>query len=259
MSSLPNFSHASEHDDIFSMDDVARQLPAAKEKRKPFIIGVAGGTASGKTTVCEKIIEQLRDKRATIISQDCFYRGLTPDQIESVASYNFDHPNAFDFDLMISTLKQLCEDGGTVTIPVYDFKTHQRSTTAFTKISGAEVIIFEGILAFHSPELNAMYDMKLFVDTDDDTRLIRRIRRDTADRGRDLMGVLAQYERFVKPAYDQYIHSSKKYADIIIPRGGDNVVAIDMLVKHIKGMLEERASPRSGQSRPLYLSAARFK
>eukprot|EP00698_Gefionella_okellyi_P017641 TRINITY_DN5194_c0_g1_i1.p1 TRINITY_DN5194_c0_g1~~TRINITY_DN5194_c0_g1_i1.p1 ORF type:complete len:254 (-),score=62.11 TRINITY_DN5194_c0_g1_i1:244-1005(-) len=233
MSSLPSRFDESQ----FSMDE-----DAPRAARPAFIIGVCGGTASGKTTVCSKIIEQLKSKRATIISQDSFYRPLMPEQREAAlkSDFDFDHPDAFDFGLMLEVLQSLRENPALpVTIPVYDFKTHQRSSTQSVRVKGVDVVIFEGIMAFHNEKLRDVFDMKLFVDTDDDLRLMRRLRRDIAERGRDVTGVLQQYERFVKPAFDNFISPAKKFADLIIPRGGDNVVAIDLIVKHIQARLDE--------------------
>lgn len=211
------------------------------KRKKPFIIGVAGGTASGKTTVCRKIVQALENRRVVVISQDSFYKPLTEEAIEHVRAhnYNFDHPEAFDNVLLSETLIQL-NAGKAACIPHYDFKTHAR-TNETTQLYGADVIILEGILVFYDKESRDQMDMKVFVDTDADSRLARRIRRDINERGRDLSSVLAQYERFVKPSFDDYVTPTKKYADIIIPRGGDNEVAIDLLVQHIKLKLAETA------------------
>jgi uridine kinase len=213
-------------------------------KPEPFIIGVCGGSASGKTTVCAQIVKALANKRVVVISQDSFYRPLTKEEKElaNKSDYNFDHPDAFDYELLEKTMKDL-KQGKNVKIPVYDFKTHSRLDKEVEYVFGADVIILEGILLFNSKELREMMDMKIYVDTDADTRLVRRIRRDILERGRDLESILAQYERFVKPSYDDYISPTKKYADIIIPRGGANTVAIDLLVQHIKSKLAERGTP----------------
>jgi len=203
--------------------------------REPFLIGVTGGTASGKTTVCEQIIHALSDQRVVLISQDSFYFSLTPEQQANVKSYNFDHPNAFDWGAVKETLEAL-RRGQLCHIPVYDYTTHQRS--AETRIiESADVVIVEGIMVFHSPAVRELLNMKIFVDTDDDTRLSRRIRRDTVSRGRDVTGVLEQYEKFVKPMFDQFIAPTKIFADVILPRGGDNMVAVDLIVQHIRSKL----------------------
>ncbi|KAF0974452.1 hypothetical protein FDP41_006484 [Naegleria fowleri] len=201
--------------------------------KQPFIIGVCGGSASGKTTVCREIVKSLSDKRVAVISQDSFYRNLTDEERELAKNnvYDFDHPDAFDYDAFEESTREL-KAGNPVDIPVYDFKTHSR-TSQTERVEGADVIIIEGILIFFTKEMRELMDMKIFVDTDADVRLARRIRRDTKERGRDLEGILLQYERFVKPSFDDYIMPTKKYADIIIPRGGANTVAIDLLVQHI--------------------------
>ncbi|KAF2358466.1 Uridine kinase-like [Trinorchestia longiramus] len=185
---------------------------------EPFVIGVCGGSASGKTTVARKIIEELDVHWVTLLSLDSFYKILTPKQHEEAErnEYNFDHPDAFDFELVIKTLKRL-KEGKKVEVPIYNFLTHRRESKTKT-MYGANVIIFEGILAFYSPELVKLLDMKVFVETDSDERLVRRLTRDITSRGRDLDGVLKQYFKFVKPAFDYYIAPSMVHADIIVPR-----------------------------------------
>ncbi|GMS96189.1 hypothetical protein PENTCL1PPCAC_18364 [Pristionchus entomophagus] len=208
--------------------------------KKPFVIGICGGSASGKTTVAEAIIERLEVPWVTILSMDSFYKVLNTEQKKSAhdSNFNFDHPDAFDFDLLKDVLARL-KEGKSVEVPVYDFSTHSRSSNAKT-MYGADVLIFEGILAFHREDINEMMDMKVFVDTDADTRLARRLARDISERGRDTKGVLDQYLRFVKPAFDTFIAPGTKVADIIVPRGGDNLVAIDLIVKRVKTELSSR-------------------
>mmetsp|Transcript_29279 Transcript_29279/g.50092 ORF Transcript_29279/g.50092 Transcript_29279/m.50092 type:complete len:212 (+) Transcript_29279:10-645(+) len=201
-----------------------------------FLIGVVGGTASGKTSVCKGIMKALGDRRVCILSLDSFYKPLTQAQRDDIANYDFDHPDAFDWDLLESTLKKI-KRREPVDIPSYNFVTHSRDKECST-ISDYDVILFEGILAFVHESHRAMMDMKLFVDTDADLRLARRVLRDIAERGRDLEGILSQYERTVKPAFDKFVLPTKKYADVIIPRGAENVIAIDLIVKHIKQKLE---------------------
>jgi len=219
---------------------------AAREKQPPFILGVAGGTASGKTSVCDMIISSLKDRRVALVSQDSFYLPLTAEQKETVAEYNFDHPDAFDWALLHQTINALRNQnalGKPIEIPLYDFVTHSRLQETQT-IYGADIIILEGILVFYPAELRQLFDMKIFVDADADTRLARRVIRDINHRGRDVMGVLRQYEKFVKPSFDEYINPTKKYADVIIPRGADNTVAIDLIVQHIRTKLNERDPPK---------------
>ena len=150
--------------------------------------------------------------------------------------YNFDHPDAFDTDQLLECMGKL-KSGQSVNIPIYDFKNHRRCSESFRKVNVSDVIILEGILVFHDQRVRDLMDMKIFVDTDADIRLARRIRRDTVERGRDVLSVLEQYGRFVKPAFDDFILPSKKYADVIIPRGGDNHVAIDLIAQHIRTKL----------------------
>ncbi|KAI3828375.1 hypothetical protein L1987_02476 [Smallanthus sonchifolius] len=202
--------------------------------KQPFIIGVAGGAASGKTTVCDMIIEQLHDQRVVLVNQDSFYHSLTTEELTRVHEYNFDHPDAFDNEKLLLAVVML-KQGKTVDIPKYDFRSYKNVVSR--RVNPSDVIILEGILIFHDPRVRAMMNMKIFVDTDADVRLARRIRRDTGEKGRDIGMVLDQYSKFVKPAFDDFILPTKKYADIIIPRGGDNHVAIDLIVQHIRTKL----------------------
>ncbi|XP_054621486.1 uridine-cytidine kinase 2-B [Dunckerocampus dactyliophorus] len=219
--------------------------------RQPFLIGVSGGTASGKSSVCEKIMELLgqnkidhHQRQVAILSQDSFYKVLTPDQKAKAlkGQYNFDHPDAFDNELIMQTLRQILQ-GKTVQIPVYDFVTHSRKDE-FITVYPADVVLFEGILMFYSQEIRDLFQMKLFVDTDPDTRLSRRVLRDIGERGRELEQVLAQYITFVKPAFEEFCLPTKKYADVIIPRGADNLVAINLIVQHIQDILNGGLSKR---------------
>ncbi|XP_063700015.1 uridine-cytidine kinase-like 1 isoform X1 [Culicoides brevitarsis] len=207
---------------------------------EPFVIGICGGSASGKTTVAQKIIESLDVPWVTLLSMDCFYKILNEKQHEMAVrnEYNFDHPDAFDIELMADVLRKL-KEGRKVEVPIYNFVTHSREPQTKT-MYGANVIIFEGILTFHSPEIVKMLDMKVFVDTDPDIRLARRLKRDITQRGRDLEGVLKQYSTMVKPAYSNYIAPTMAHADIIVPRGGENKVAIQLIVQHVHTQLTSR-------------------
>jgi len=219
------------------------------EVKKPFLIGVAGGTASGKSTVCKRIIEKLgqaevndQQRQVVSISQDSFYRELT-DEEKSRAQrgrFNFDHPDAFDENLMYTTMKDIL-DGKKVTINCYDYRTNSLSPNEQITIYPADVVLFEGILVFYFPAIRELFHMKLFVDTDSDTRLARRVPRDIKERGRDLDQVLNQYMLFVKPAFEEFCSPTKKFADVIIPRGADNTVAIDLIVHHINDILHPNA------------------
>ena len=204
--------------------------------REPFLIGVAGGTASGKTTVCDLIMQNLQEQRVVLIAQDSFYRPLTAYEHENVGAYNFDHPDAIDTKYLVEVLQKLMLRQS-VDIPVYDFVTHSRSDEKI-HIESGDVIIIEGILVLAMEEIRAMCHMKVFVDTDDDLRLARRLKRDTVDRGRSVDGVITQYTTFVKPMFDTFVSPSKKYADVIIPWAqGENTVAIDLIVQHIRTKL----------------------
>jgi len=207
---------------------------------EPFVIGVCGGSASGKTTVANKIISELGVPWVTLLSMDSFYKVLNEKQHEQAAKneYNFDNPDAFDFDLLFSTLQRL-KEMKKVEVPIYNFMTHRRESKTVS-MYGANVIIFEGILAFHMENIRNILDMKVFVETDSDVRLARRLKRDISNRGRDIHGVMQQYENHVKPAYDRYIAPTMSYADIIVPRGGENQVAINLIVQHVQTQLTSR-------------------
>ncbi|XP_059905565.1 uridine-cytidine kinase-like 1 isoform X2 [Gadus macrocephalus] len=209
------------------------------QSKEAFVIGLCGGSASGKTTVARKIIEALDVPWVVLLSMDSFYKVLSKDEQNLAAdnNYNFDHPDAFDFDLLTHTLRKL-KLGKSVKIPVYDFTTHGRQKEWKT-VYGASVVIFEGIMSFADKELLQLLDMKIFVDTDSDIRLVRRLRRDITERGRDIGGVIKQYNKYVKPAFDQYIEPTMRLADIVVPRGGGNMVAIDLIVQHVHSQLEE--------------------
>ena len=214
-------------------------LPATRigGYRETFVIGVAGGTASGKTTVCDKIIQELHDHRVVLISQDSYYRGLTEDEKKNVSAYNFDHPDAIDSMQLQNDIIAL-KQGKTIHVPVYDFKTHSRMQDEVRVVNPADVVIVEGILVLQFEKIRELLNMKIFVDTDDDVRLARRIQRDTQERGRDVSGVIKQYTTFVKPMFDAHVLPSKKFADIIIPWAkGNNYVAIDLIVQHIRSKL----------------------
>ena len=182
------------------------------------MIGVCGGSASGKTTVANKIISELGVPWVTLLSMDSFYKVLTEQQhqLAGLNEYNFDHPDAFDFELLLKTLLRL-KEMKKVEVPIYNFVTHRRESKTVS-MYGANVIIFEGILAFHMEEIRDTLDMKIFVETDSDVRLARRLKRDISLRGRDIHGVMQQYENHVKPAYDSYIAPTMQHADIIVPR-----------------------------------------
>ena len=249
---------------------------------------VAGATASGKSSVVDEIVRLLDHESVASVTQDCFYKNLSDEerQLAYDSSYNFDHPNAFDFDMTIDVLRQLRLGAHSVSVPTYDFRTHSRlPSSADRVITAPEIVIFEGILALHDERMRDLFDLKIFVDAgelrstrtsrvalqkrftarfpppplarklrkrnerpppraDADVRLARRIERDMKTRGRDLAGILEQYTRFVKPATESFVLPTKDYADLIVPRGVENTVAIDLIATHINEILIERSLRR---------------
>ncbi|WP_026655798.1 MULTISPECIES: uridine kinase [Butyrivibrio] len=198
------------------------------------IVGIAGGTASGKTTIVRKIKENFGDD-IVVINHDSYYKAHNDLSYEDRSKLNYDHPDSFDTQMMIEDVKKL-KNNEEVDIPVYDFSVHNRAD-ATVHIVPKNVIILEGILVLENKELRDLMDIKVFVDTDADERLMRRIRRDMAERARSIESILNQYADTVKPMHEQFIEPSKKYADIIIPRGGENLTGINILQQHIKSML----------------------
>ena len=191
------------------------------------ILGIAGGTGCGKTTVVEQIIDQIPDEEVGVISQDSYYNDLSHLDYEERTKINFDHPRAIDFELLIEHLTSL-KAGKTIDQPVYSFKEHNR-TDQFIQISPTKVVIVEGILIMTNPDVRSMFDIKIYVHADSDERLIRRLKRDINERGRDLDEVLNRYQNTLKPMHDQFIEPTKEYADIIIPNNKYNTVAIDIV------------------------------
>mmetsp|Transcript_18449 Transcript_18449/g.43136 ORF Transcript_18449/g.43136 Transcript_18449/m.43136 type:complete len:464 (-) Transcript_18449:121-1512(-) len=213
--------------------------PRVQRDLEPFFIGIAGGSASGKTTVCEEIVRSLAPQRVVILNLDDFYRDLTLEEMKTVGDFNFDVPDAFDIPSMVSCMDTL-RDRIPVEVPTYDFANNKRSEIT-RSVTPAEVVVVEGILVLHIREIRERCRMKIFVDTDDDVRLARRIRRDTGERGRNLEMVLAAYDRFVKPAFDQFVRPSRVEADVIIPFRVANPVAVDLITRHIQLKLSESA------------------
>ena len=202
----------------------------------PLVIGIAGGTGSGKTTVTNAILDRLDKSRVNVIQHDSYYRdlsahgGLTPDKV------NFDHPDSLETPLLIKHVRAL-KEGRTIDQPIYNFTTHRRMDSTL-RIDPREIIIIDGILIFVDKELRELMDIRIFVDTDADERLIRRIRRDILERGRSIESVMNQYTRTVKPMHLEFVEPSKHWADVIIPRGAENTVAIDMVVSKIAMLLK---------------------
>jgi uridine kinase len=205
------------------------------------IIGIAGGTGSGKTTVTQKILEHIDSARVAVIQHDAYYRDISTYGGIPPSDVNFDHPESLETDLLIRHVREL-RSGRSVDRPVYDFTTHRRLSST-ERIDPREIIIIDGILILADEHLRELMDIKLFVDADADERLIRRMRRDILERGRTVESVMDQYMKTVKPMHLQFVEPSKHWADIIIPRGADNTVAIDMVVARIRQMLGEVEVP----------------
>lgn len=204
---------------------------------KTTLIGIAGGSASGKTTVSKKVYEESVKYGSVIsIKMDDYYKDLSSLTVEERAQINFDHPNSFDIDLFISHLSDL-KNGKPINKPTYDFTIHNRLAET-ELISPANVVIVEGILIFAIPEIRNLFDIKLFVDTPDDIRFIRRLKRDVKKRGREVESVINQYLETVRPMHHSFVEPSKQYADIIVPEGGKNTVAVDFIVTKILQLLK---------------------
>lgn len=204
--------------------------------RHPLLIGVAGGSGSGKTTVAEEIVRRIGPDRLVSVHQDRYYRDLSHLDLEERARHNFDHPDAMEEELMVEHL-ELLRSGSAAPLPVYDFARHVRTD----RIEPAEprpVILVEGILILAAAAIRNLLDIKLFVDTDPDVRLIRRIRRDLAERGRTVESVTGQWMETVRPMHLEFVEPSKRWADLIIPEGGFNTVALDLVISRIEDILK---------------------
>ena len=201
------------------------------------IIGIAGGSGSGKTTVVKTIIEKLKKEKVRVIPQDSYYKDSSDLTDEEKRVHNFDHPDSIDWDLLTEQLKEL-KEGHTIEQPVYSYISCSRSKTEKVIVEPADVIIVEGILILANKELRDQLDIKIFVDADDDDRLMRVISRDIKERGKDVNWVMERYQRTVKPMYLQFIEPSKRYADVIIPQGGHNKVAIDIITATVERELK---------------------
>lgn len=201
----------------------------------PLVVGIAGGTASGKTTVARKIHQALAEHPVAFIDQDSYYRDLSELTLEERRELNFDHPDAFDTELLVQQLRQL-KEGRSISKPVYDFvtSTRERRTVA---VEPGELVLIEGILVLHIEAIRNELDVRIFVDAEDDVRIIRRLTRDIKERGRDFDHVVTQYFRHVRPMHMGFVEPSKRWADIIVPHGGNNDTAIEMLVGALRGRL----------------------
>ncbi|GGD04083.1 uridine kinase [Pontibacillus salipaludis] len=207
---------------------------------KPVVIGVAGGTGSGKTTVTRSIIQQFTDKTILMMEQDYYYKDQSHLPFEERLKTNYDHPLAFDNDLLIEHVKKLIQKES-VEKPVYDYKIHTRSDEVIP-VDSKDVIILEGIMVLEDPRLRDLMDIKVFVDTDADVRIVRRLLRDIKERGRTIDSVIEQYINVVRPMHLQFVEPTKRYADIIIPEGGQNHVAIDLMASKIKTIIQEKGN-----------------
>jgi uridine kinase len=205
----------------------------------PLVIGIAGGSGSGKTTVTNAILDSLDKSRVVVIQHDSYYRDLSTYGGATPAEINFDHPDSLETDLLIRHIQNL-RAGKPIEEPIYNFTTHRRLDST-RRLDAKEIIIIDGILIFVDHRLRDLMDIKIFVDTDADERLIRRIRRDIMERGRSVESVMLQYMQTVKPMHLQFVEPSKHWADIIIPRGAENVVAVDMVVTKIAKMLHDNS------------------
>jgi len=206
------------------------------ERKNPIVIGIAGGTGSGKTTVANVILKRVGNHRIAYLPHDAYYRELKDLPPIQRAAVNFDHPDSLESELMFADIMRL-KQWKSVNLPVYDFSTHSR-TDKTIRVNPQPVIIVEGILIFAEPELREIFDVKLFVDTDADLRFIRRLQRDIAERGRVMEQVIRQYLTTVRPMHLEFVEPSKRYADVIIPEGGLNEVAMEMVIARIESLLK---------------------
>lgn len=204
--------------------------------QKPLVIGVTGGSGSGKTTVSRELVARIPDNSAILLQQDAYYRDQSEKPFEERVKTNYDHPDSFETDLFVADLERLLARGA-IDKPVYDYEQHTRSSDVI-HVMPADVIIVDGVLLFNDKRVRDLLDLKVYVDTDDDIRFLRRLERDIEERGRTVRGVIEQYLATVKPMYHQFVEPTKRYANIIVPEGGQNKVAIDMITNQILAMLK---------------------
>jgi uridine kinase len=200
---------------------------------KVFIIGIAGGSGSGKTRLAKNVLKEINNKQVQAITVDSYYKDLSHLTFDERAKNNFDHPDAIDFDLLYHDLKNIMDNKAIFT-PLYDYKTHTREKEKSNKIENVKVVILEGILALYNSDIRNLMSMKIFVDTPSDVRLLRRIKRDVNKRARSIESVTEQYNNTVKPMFLKFVKPTKDYADLIVPNGGKNKISIDAIVTNIK-------------------------
>ena len=203
---------------------------------KTMVVGIAGGTGSGKTTLSELILNRLGHDKIAYLPHDAYYRDQKHLPLEERRKVNYDHPDSLETELLIKHIK-LLKDGLVIEMPQYDFTIHNRKKTTTKRVLPKRVILVEGILIFVEKELRNLFDMKIYVDTDADIRFIRRLTRDIEERGRTLRSVIDQYLQTVRPMHLEFVENSKRYADIIVPQGGMNVVALDMVIARLQSLL----------------------
>jgi uridine kinase len=202
---------------------------------RPFVVGVAGGTGSGKTTVAERLADLVGPESLSLVRLDAYYRDRASLPFEERVTIDYDHPDAFDWPFLLDHVRALCA-GHAVDSPVYDFAQHVRAAEV-VRVEPAAIVVVEGILTLYEPELRSLFDLKVFVDTDADVRFIRRLQRDVAERGRTIESVITQYLATVRPGHLQFIEPSKRYADVIVPHGGMNEPALDVLLARVRELL----------------------
>lgn len=212
-----------------------RSAPLRRTRVQPLLVGIAGGTGSGKSTVTRRLADALAGHAVGFIAMDAYYHDLGRMPMDERRRRNFDHPDAYDIDLLVEHL-DLLRRGEAVEVPVYDFRKHERSVDV-TPVAASDVVVVDGILLLHDPRVRDLCDVKVFVDADADVRLARRIRRDMAERGRALDDILDQYLTTVRPMHDQFIAPTKEFADIIVPHGGHNDVAVELLLQYVLSRL----------------------
>lgn len=205
--------------------------------KKAILIGIAGGTGSGKTSMAKNIVRDFNPDQVVVIEQDSYYHDLSDIPLDARNRHNFDHPDAYDFNLLKNQMKMLLE-GKSVEIPIYDYKTHTRKKET-RQISGHKIIVLEGIMVLVDPELRNLMDIKIYIHTADDIRFIRRVTRDISERGRSLDSVINQYLETVRPMHEQFVAPTMHYADIIIPEGGHNEVVIDLFETKLQSLLNQ--------------------